>query len=107
MTDHDPALATVIASWPTLPDAMRRGILAMVQAVEPSRQWLTVSEAARLLQTDIDGLEFHSAAARVSLAANRGKFTAEGVTSRRRIEPNSFDAWRLAQRERQLAEADS
>lgn len=103
----DPALAAITAAWPTLPTALRRAVLAIIQTAEPTREWHTVSEAARLLQTDIDGLEFHSAAARVSLAAKRGKFLAEGVTSRRRIEPNSFAAWRLAQRERQLAAADS
>ena len=29
----DPALALVIASWPTLPEALKRAMLAMVDAV--------------------------------------------------------------------------
>jgi hypothetical protein len=34
LTNHaiDPALASVIRAWPTLPEAIRAGILAMVRA---------------------------------------------------------------------------
>lgn len=32
MSPGDPALATVIDAWPTLPQAIRDGILAMVKA---------------------------------------------------------------------------
>jgi hypothetical protein len=31
----DPNLATVVAAWPTLPEAIRAGILAMVKAAKP------------------------------------------------------------------------
>lgn len=104
---NDPALATVIASWPTLPTALRRAVLAVIQTAEPAGQeWLTVSEAARLLQTDIDGLEFANAAGRISQAIRSRRFTVEGTNSRRRIDPTSFAAWRLQQRERNLARSD-
>jgi hypothetical protein len=30
----DPSLATVVEAWPTLPDAIKAGILAMVRAAK-------------------------------------------------------------------------
>jgi hypothetical protein len=33
-----PDLAAVVAAWPTLPEAIRAGILAMVEAAAP-REW--------------------------------------------------------------------
>lgn len=36
-TPIDPDLARLIDAWPTLPDAMRAGIVAMVRAATPTR----------------------------------------------------------------------
>ena len=69
--------------------------------------WLTVTEAAELLMTDLPGLELEHAKARVSKAASVRKFTTnsrKGVA--RRIDRASFSAWRLEQRDRDLDAAD-
>jgi hypothetical protein len=34
--NSDPDLAKIIAAWPTLPEALRAGILAMVNAASPA-----------------------------------------------------------------------
>ncbi len=84
-------------------------IKGVLQATRRSgaEQWLSVTECAELLTTDIDGLTLSEARARVSGAATRGRFLTNGKTWReRRIEPVSFDAWRLRQRERDLDSRD-
>ena len=74
------------------------------QTDEP--KWLTVTEAAKLLFGDIDGLTLGGARARVSKAATAGKFGTNGETGpSRRIESHTFDSWRLKQRERDLDRA--
>lgn len=74
---------------------------------EPQGQcegWLTVQQAALEYVNDVDGLDLAKAKARVSSAASRGKFTTNGDTgNRRRIDPATFAAWRLAERDRNLA----
>jgi len=73
--------------------------------LEPT--WLTVTEAARLLRRDIPGLILDNAKARVSGAATDGKFRTNGKNrEKRRIDPVSFDSWRLKQRDRDLDRED-
>lgn len=87
------------------------GILrsAAVRALCPpvSRQlWLTVTEAAMLLAKDLN-IDPHLARARVSWASRKEKFVTNGETrAKKRIEPNSFDAWRLRARDRDLDAED-
>lgn len=65
--------------------------------------WQTVSEAAKLLLADISGLDLAKARARVSIASRRGQFLSNGQAKyEHRVEPTSYAAWRLAQRERDL-----
>ena len=71
--------------------------------------WLTVTGAAQLLMKDIPGLTIERAKARVSSAArpDRAQFVTNGKGRlERRIEPVSFDAWRLKQRDADLDEED-
>lgn len=70
--------------------------------------WLTVTEAAELLVKDLLGLTLEQARARVSVAAGRGAFRTNGhLRSQRRIDRTTFDAWRLAQRDKDLAQEDA
>lgn len=65
--------------------------------------WLTVKECALLLMKDLPYLDLDHAKARVSKAANVGKFATNGKRRQgRRIDRTSFDAWRLEQRNRDL-----
>lgn len=68
------------------------------EAPEP----LTVTAAAQLLMRDIPGLNLDRARARVSKAAGRDEFEHTGTFRARRIDPVSFDLWRLRQRDRDL-----
>jgi DNA-binding response OmpR family regulator len=65
-------------------------------------QWLTVTDAAELLIRDVPNLDLAKARSRISTAAGRKEFTFTGARKDRRIEPNSFAAWRLKQRDRDL-----
>jgi len=59
------------------------------------------------LLKDMPHLDLKQANARVSIAASREKFKTNGqAREHRRIEPNSFQAWRLAQRDRDLDRED-
>lgn len=70
-------------------------------------EWLTVTACAELLLTDVPALNIKKARARVSDAANKQRFQTNGKKGlNRRIEPISFDAWRLKQRDRDLDNAD-
>ncbi len=74
--------------------------------------WLTVTEAAELLRTDIDGLSAEDiglahAKGRIAAGIQNNQFTITGSRSTRRIEPNTFNAWRLRQREREERKLDS
>lgn len=74
----------------------------------PDRQgWLTVTQAARQHLEDIPGMTLAQATAKISRACDTHKILASGNGRDRRIEPTSFDAWRLAQRERELDRADN
>lgn len=62
--------------------------------------WLSVSEAAALLISDNTAANYAAAKTSVSMGARRGHFAWEGEGVDRRIDPTSFDAWRLARRDR-------
>lgn len=68
--------------------------------------WHTVTRAAEHLVHDLPGLTLRKARSRISTAAGREEFKFIGVRKDRRIEPISFDAWRLKQRDRDLDEED-
>jgi hypothetical protein len=68
--------------------------------------WLTVTQAARLLTRDVPGLDMAKARSRISTAAGREEFEFDGDRKNRRIEPVSFNAWRLKQRDRDLDDED-
>jgi len=68
--------------------------------------WLTVTQAAELLVDDLPALDIKKARSRISTAASRKAFTFTGIRKNRRIEPNSFAAWRLKQRNRDLRRED-
>ncbi len=66
-------------------------------------EWLTVSEAAALLMHDLPGLSHEKAKARVSANAGRRQFKTNGKSHQdRRIDADSFAAWRLKQRDNDL-----
>lgn len=62
-------------------------------------EWLTVTEAARLHLGDLPGISLENAKSKISRACESGKIRSRGERTLRRIDPISFDAWRLAQRE--------
>lgn len=65
--------------------------------------WITVTAAAKLLLSDVSGINLGKAKARVSKAAGEDLFRTNGRTGReRRIDRDSFSTWRLQQRERDL-----
>ena len=73
---------------------------------QPPQPWLTVSEAARLHVSDVDGINLRAATMKIPRACTKGQIVCSGTNSRRRIEPNSLDAWRLEQREKNLDRRD-
>lgn len=86
----------------TLPDLLRS-----IRPPLREDDWLTVTDCARMLMKDLPHIELDRAKARVSRAANAGKFTTNGKKrDARRIDRTSFDAWRLEQRDRDLDEED-
>jgi hypothetical protein len=68
--------------------------------------WHTATAAAKLLMRDIPDLNLAKARSRISTAAGKGEFKSYGTRRDRRIEPTSFDAWRLKQRDRDLEQED-
>ena len=70
----------------------------------PARPWLTLREAATLHVTDVDGMNLHRAEVKIGRACDSGAVKSERIGQKRRIEPDSLDAWRLAERERNLNE---
>lgn len=79
------------------------GILIESKPVE----WLRVTDAGRLLLSDVSDITLPQAKARVTKAIRAGKIRTNGKTShQRRIDPDSFSTWRLEQREKDLAAYD-
>lgn len=88
-----------------------RFVLEFVPPAPPvaSAEWITVTEAAQRLADDL-GASPKVAAVKVTRAATKGEFVAEGRDRERRIDPASFALWCDAQRRRQSrreAEAES
>lgn len=73
---------------------------------EPPQPWLTVTAAAKLHLDDVDGITLAVAQAKVSRACREGTIVSTGEGTLRRIDPTSFAAWRLRERERNLSQAD-
>ncbi|MCL4198887.1 MAG: hypothetical protein KJZ69_15475 [Phycisphaerales bacterium] len=74
--------------------------------VKPS-DWITVTKAAELLIDDISWPTLKVARAMVSRAAGLNKFRTNGKKGiARRIHRESFDGWRLEERNRELAKKD-
>ena len=73
---------------------------------DPPRPWLTVTEAAKAHLSDVDGISLPVAQAKISRACRQGKLVSTGEGTLRRIEPASFSAWRLSERERNLERVD-
>ena len=69
-------------------------------------EWLTVTEAAKAHLDDVDGLTLPIAKARISRACDSGQIVHVGRGTKRRIEPTSFAAWRLKEREKNLNRLD-
>ena len=70
------------------------------------REWLTATEAAKLHLSDVDGMTLQRAQVRITRACAAGHLIFDGTSTRRRIEPNSLDSWRLAAREKNLDKTD-
>ena len=76
---------------------------------------LTVAEAARQhlidLPVPVDAEDekrlFQAAKAKISAACNAGHIVSHGVGRDRRIDPESFAAWRLRQRDKLLRASDA
>jgi len=73
---------------------------------EPPQPWLTVTEAAKQHLEDVDGITLAVAQAKVSRACREGKIVSTSEGTLRRIDPVSFAAWRLGERERNLRKCD-
>lgn len=91
---------------------LARGITSVTSTIslipaKPPREWLTIAEAGRAHVDDVDGLNVDSARQRVLRAIEAGKVRSEGASTRRRIDPDSLDVWRLAQREKNLRRCES
>ena len=71
-------------------------------------EWVTVTEAGKMLVTDVSGITLDQAKARVSKAATAKKFITNGKKGQGRlIDLGSFTIWRMEQREKDLAAYDS
>lgn len=71
-----------------------------------SADWLTITEAARLHTEDVDGLTEDAARKRIIRAVEAGKVRSRGTASRRKIDPDSFGAWRISARDKNLDQLD-
>lgn len=69
-------------------------------------QDLRLAQAARLLMSDVDNLSQRQAEDRIRYAIRQKTVLASGTSRSLRIDPNSFAAWRLEQRERNLNSLD-
>lgn len=69
----------------------------------PLLPWLTVTEAAQQHIEDVDGMTIKYARAKISRACDAGQIVSRGCRRERKIEPVSFRAWRLVEREKDLA----
>ena len=79
-------------------------LLDAASAADGERPPLTVTEAAKLLMHDFPHLTLTAATNRVSYAARTGCIASAGRGKARRLAADSFDAWRLAIRDKDLNE---
>ena len=96
----------------TIEALRKRGITQITITVQippetPVDAWLTVTQAAGMHLEDVSGMDLPSAKSIISRECKDGKIVATGNGRERRIEPNSFAAWRLSRRERSLDASDS
>jgi len=85
------------------------GLASLPHPAAGTPQWITVTSAAELLMGDLPVLsgQLGRAKARVSKAAGEGKFKTNGQKgTARRIDAGTFAAWRLQQRDADLAKED-
>jgi len=107
-----PLRTAVLSEHATLgPDGIELDLLRAFPGgvvIEPKpAEWLRVTDAGRKLLQDVSGITLPQAKARVTKAANEGMIRTNGKTDHaRRIDPISYDAWRLEQRNRELAKYD-
>ena len=88
---------------------LARGVTSITSTIslipdKPPREWITLAEAARRHVDDVDGLDVECARYRIARAIKAGKIDAKGEGTHRRIEPDNFDAWCLAQRKKNLVD---
>lgn len=93
------------AAW--LAAARERTITVSQPAPPPeppaAPNWITVGEAARRHLADVDDLTLGTAKTKISRAASAGHIATNGEKGNaRRLESDSVDAWRLAEREKEL-----
>ena len=69
-------------------------------------EWLTVKQAATMLMDVRSGMNFESARVTVVRAAIEVKFRSVGKDRQRRIEPNTFSAFLLKHRAKDLRQAE-
>ena len=95
-----------LLSTSTMP-AAEQGDGAKRGALLPDGEWITVTDAAKLLMDVVSGLGLKGAQARVSRSASRDRFrTNDRKGAARRIELHSFNSWRFSERERDLRDLD-
>lgn len=94
----------------TLKELRSQGITEIVFRVRlanaRSDNWLTVTEAARLHQNDVDGLSLEHASVKITRGCNSSAIHSTGNGRQRRIDPASLNAWRLVEREKDLDRMD-
>lgn len=84
-----------------------QGASENLKSGEPQVKWITVTEAATSLLEEVSGISLKKARARVSRAAGKHRFRTNGKRGlKRRIDLDSFNTWRLEQRDMQLDEYD-
>ncbi len=111
--DFHPAIVSLPAVIQVEKDAIKLNLESLFcQSLTPhaeaqTSEWLSVSEAAALLIHDFPHMSHEKAKARVSANATRKQFKTNGRSRQdRRIDADSFAAWRLKQRDRDLDQSD-
>lgn len=80
--------------------------LTIPLCVSEEPQWLTLSDAARLHESDVDGMTFDKARSRIRRAIDCGQIHTVDCDGARKIDFDSLSAWRLKAREHNLDEDD-
>jgi len=69
---------------------------------KPSRPWTRLADAAREHMDDIDGITYRAARQKILRACKAGRIVHTETPHPVYVEPDSFAAWRLAERKRNL-----